>query len=354
MKVVILAGGSGTRLWPLSREKSPKQVVAPFGNSSLLKQTIERVKKLVKPRDIFVVCGDEEKKKVMGEVGSVPPGNILTEPVRRGTAAAIALAAQKISATTPDEPMVVLSSDAYIANTTAYTKALQSGARAIIENPMHLVLIGVSPTYYETGYDYIATGEHVWTDTATHEKFFAVDKFIPRTEKEIIEPMLQKGLLAWNAGIFIARAQHFTMLIERHLPTTAKIFKKSLTDIRRAYPKIPEMSIDKGVLAQESRLLVLPAKFDWIDVGNWQAVSQVMASRKKHEGEDYLASNATNTHVVRTNSANKKKIIALVDVHDLVIVESDDVLLVTSKKNSHNVRDILAMLKKNKKYASYL
>lgn len=353
MKIVILAGGSGTRLWPLSREKSPKQVIAPFGNVSLLKQTIERVKKLVKPRDIFVVCGDEEKKKVMSEVGSMPPGNILTEPSRRGTAAAIAMAAQKISATSPDEPMIVLSSDAYIANTTTFIKALQSGARAIAENPMHLVLIGVSPTYYETGYDYIATGEHVWTDSASQEKFFAVEKFIPRTEKEVIEPMLQKGLLAWNAGMFIARAQHFITLIERHLPATAKVFKKSLADIRRAYPKIPETSIDKGVLAQESRLLVLPAKFDWIDVGNWQAVAQVMAARKKHEGEEYLAANATNTHVIRT-SDNKKKIIALVDVHDLVIIDSSDVLLVTSKKNSHNVRDIIATLKKNKKYASYL
>lgn len=354
MKIVILAGGSGTRLWPLSREKSPKQVVAPFGNASLLKQTIERVKKLVKPRDIFVVCGDEEKKKVMSEIGAVPSANILTEPARRGTAAAIAMAAQKISATTPDEPMVVLSSDAYIANTAVYTKALQSGARAIAENPMHLVLIGVSPTYYETGYDYIATGEHVWTDAVTSEKFFAVDKFIPRTEKELIEPMLQKGLLAWNAGMFIARAQHFMMLIERYLPTTAKIFKKSASEIRKSYTKIPEMSIDKGVLAQESRLLVMPAKFDWIDVGNWNAVAQVMASRKKHEGEDYLTVNATNTHVIRTGTANKKKIIALVDVHDLVVVESEDVLLVTSKKNSHNVRDILVTLKKNKKYASYL
>jgi mannose-1-phosphate guanylyltransferase len=345
---VILAGGSGTRFWPASRRSMPKQLLplAGPGHESLIAATIRRLQPLITPADVWVATSTTLLDATAHALPDVPRAHLLAEPVARNTAAPIGWAAATIARTDPDAIVVVLPADHFISD--------EAGFRAVLERAIRvaeqgwLTTIGVSPTRPETGYGYIELGG------ALHEGAHAVTHFVEKPDRARAEAFVAGGRHLWNAGMFVFRAGVMLKSIGRHLPALAASLASldaaaekgdEARVLAEVFPSLPSISIDHGIMEKADRVAVVPGSFGWNDVGSWE-VSWELA---RHDAEGNAVPDGTVTvdaanNLVKDLSTGKKRRFALLGVSDLVVVETDDAVLVMPRSRAQDVRAIVEEL----------
>lgn len=340
---VILAGGSGTRFWPRSRGHRPKQLLDIVGSESMIRQTMGRVAPLVEPSRIYVVTNEAHRGETRRHLREIPPSNILTEPVGRNTAPAVGYAAAIVSQVRPDAVMLVLPADHLVADERKFRTALLKAARYAARSG-DLVTLGVRPTRPETGYGYIRAGR------AIGGGFRTVSAFVEKPDRGRAARYVASGRYFWNSGMFAWRADAVLREIRTHLPVLAdgldeiasKRGGRRQAALRSVYPGLPSVSIDVGVLEKSERVACLPVSFKWDDVGSWTALDRILA---RGEGGNVAHGTHVSIDTKDTLVYSPRKLVATVGVRDLIVVETEDALLVCHKSRAQDVRRVVDQLK---------
>ena len=351
---VILAGGRGTRFWPRSRTRTPKQLLSIVGAESMLEQTRARLAPLFPAERTWVVTNDEQARAVHKAVPKIPVRNTLIEPAGRNTAAAIALGAVHVLRHSGgDALMAVLPADHWIAQPARYRQIVRA-ALAVAAEPGALVVLGVPPTHPERGFGYIQRAESA--RRVSREPVYAVRQFTEKPSLARARRYLASGRYLWNAGMFFWRVSTYLNNLERHLPKTHAAILRLAEAIgtqrysallRRTYPQLENISVDYAILEPASRdprrspVFVLPASVGWSDIGSWAAVYDLMARNK---GENVSAGRFLALDSSGNFFWSPRKFIAALGVRDLVVVETDDALLICPRERSQDVGRIVKWL----------
>jgi len=353
--VVLLAGGRGTRFWPRSRTRTPKQLLNIVGRETMVRETVTRLQPLIADRNFWAVTNVEQAQAMRRELRSVPAAHILTEPIGRNTAAAIGLAAIHLVRESGDALMAVLPSDSYIADAQAYRKLVRA-ALDLARTPGNLIVLGVPPTRPETGYGHIEFGDV--SAKLGGVKAYAVRRFTEKPALPLAKKYVASRHFLWNAGMFFWRASTFLDCLKQFLPATHKALGELAESIgtrgyaaalRRTYPRLENISVDYAVMEPATRrqsnvrVAVIPAKIGWSDIGSWAAVYELLA---KKPGADVGASFSLDAD--GNYLWSQKKFVAAIGVHDLVLVETDDALLLCSRERSQDVGKIVKWLEDRK------
>lgn len=339
---VIMAGGAGTRFWPASRSLRPKQLL-PLGGGDepLLAATVRRLSPIVGPDRVFVATGEHLADATAQTLPAIPSDQILKEPAPRNTAPCIAWASAVIAKRAPNAVVMVLPSDHFIGDEKAFqdvlARAIESAARG------RVTTIGIVPTRPETGYGYIEVGDDLEGGAKS------VVRFVEKPDRERAQAFVEGGRHLWNAGMFFFRAKDMNDLVERHQPEIARGIREIVdggdAELRKIFPSLPNISIDHGVMEKAEGLAVVPGSFGWNDVGSWLSAWEL--AKKDERGnvlsEGSFAIDGTNNLVRAT------KTVALVGVSDLVVVETEDAVLVIPKDRAQDVRLAVDMLKTQKR-----
>jgi mannose-1-phosphate guanylyltransferase len=344
--VLILAGGSGERFWPLSRRNRPKQLLSLFSTTTLLEETLSRLDGLV-PRDhILILTNQEQEPAVRALAAGLPPENIVAEPAKRDTAAAIALGAGWVSLRDSSATMIVLPADHLIQDTKAFQDTLRTAVAAARETG-ELVTIGIKPTWACPGFGYIEQGAPVTLQAETGgQAIFDVVRFREKPDADLAEQFLRQGNFRWNAGMFIWPLSAILAALERHAQPLAN-FVNALhsgadfaTTLAERFPDLPKISIDYAIMEKADRVLVVEAGFDWDDVGSWTAVAKYL----RHDADE----NASNTGRLTIQDAGGNIVyttrpgqVALMGVRDLIVVQTDDALLVAHKSEAEKIKQLV-------------
>jgi mannose-1-phosphate guanylyltransferase len=345
---VIMAGGAGTRFWPASRSLRPKQLLPLAGSSDepLLAATVRRLAPLVTEDRVVVVTGEHLAEATAKAVPGVPRAQILKEPAPRNTAPCIAWATATIARLDPDALVMVLPSDHYITDEAEFRRVLEAAINTASSG--RVTTVGIVPTRPETGYGYIEVGDRI--DSTAN----SVARFVEKPDRARAEAFLAGKKHLWNAGMFFFRAADMAKLVAQHLPDLAKgvdeIDKAARGGneaevVKAVFPTLPSISIDHGVMEKAEGLAVVPGNFGWNDVGSWQSAWELA---EKDAAGNGLAPGAiaidAKSNLVRTMNGSKK-VIALVGVNDLVVVETDDAILVIPRERAQDVRLVVDALK---------
>jgi mannose-1-phosphate guanylyltransferase len=344
---VIMAGGSGTRFWPLSRAARPKQFLSLATERPLIVETFRRMKGLAAPRDTFVVCGKLHAPQVRKMIPQLPKQNVLVEPAARNTAPAIGLATLHVAEKDPSGIVAVLPSDHHVANVPRFQELISTAAE--VAQAGHLVTLGIKPSRPETGYGYIKVGEPLLGQS------HRVAAFVEKPDAETARRYLEGGDYLWNGGIFVFRADVMLQAIAKHMPELARGLdslraslggKKYAAALAKVFPKLPSISIDYGVMEKAEDIAVLPAEFGWSDVGSFEAISEVRPKDDRGNvvtGDGALAIDCSGCVVIA-----KDKPVAAIGLTDVVVVDAGDAFLVVPKKQSQDVRKAVEALKARK------
>jgi mannose-1-phosphate guanylyltransferase len=340
MKILILAGGGGTRLWPKSRGSAPKQLQSILRDQSLLRSTVEHVRTRWWPHEIYVATGREQETAVRSALPELDAHQFIIEPCRRDTAAGIALATAIITGRHGDEIVAVVSSDHAINDIAGYTNALAQAGDFIVENRGALVLLGATPAYPETGYGYIEIGEQSG-ERAIHP----VKRFVEKPDKETARRYVDGNQHLWNTGMFIARAKTITTWFAAHLPRMHEHVQATVANAQHAnehFSAIEPISFDYGIVEKITDRYVIPIDIGWSDVGNWKTVHELLAdsahatvARSPHAHIDSIG------NYVESVSG---KMIATIGVRDMIIVETDDAILVCPRERAQDVKKLVDSL----------
>lgn len=338
---VILAGGSGSRLWPLSRQHLPKQFLALDGSASLLQTTINRLAPVIDAKDVLVITQESHAK---GEAyHALLPYQALYEPVGRNTAPAIALAAAYLTANGADPVMVVLPADHIIKDEVSFRAHLEIAIRAAESGK--LVTFGIKPTRPDTGFGYIKA--HAGSDAEVYD----VDHFTEKPDLMTAERFLDEGSYYWNSGMFVWNASTILAEIKRHLPEVNQVIETILKDSRtngnfqqaveKHFSAMASISIDYGVLEKSERVALIPCDIGWNDVGSWQAVHEIA---DKDEGGNALQGNVISFGCKNSLIRAEKRLVAAIGVEDMCVVETADAVLITKSDQSQRVREVVDAL----------
>ena len=342
---VIMAGGSGTRFWPLSRSARPKQLLALGPDDrSLLRATAERVWDTLPAERTFVVTSEQLREQVAQELPELQPHQILAEPVGRNTAPCVGWAATHLKRLDEDAIMCVLPADHYIGDAEAYVDTLQRGLDAATHGDY--VTIGIRPTRAETGYGYIEVGSEL------DPGVFRARRFVEKPNQQRAEQFVASGSFLWNSGMFFFLASRILEAIDQHLPGLGQELQRydaaaragnEADLIKETYATLPAVSIDHGIMEKVDAVSVVPGSFEWSDLGSWTSAWE-LAPQDDHANvlpEGGIAVDASSNYV----TAPEGKLVALVGVDDLVVVDSGDALLVVPKDRAQDVREIVAALR---------
>jgi mannose-1-phosphate guanylyltransferase len=345
--VLILAGGSGERFWPLSRRTCPKQLLSLFSAETLLEGTLRRLEGLVPPENILILTNAEQVDGVRAVAKALPAENIVAEPAKRDTAAAIALGVGWVAARQPTATMVVLPADHLIQDVAGFQETLKTAAH-LAARTGELVTIGIKPTWACPGFGYIELGSAVNVpDAPATPAAFNVMRFREKPGVELAEQFIAQGNFRWNAGMFIWTIPAILNAFERHAPSLAEFVARLRTGdfpalLRNVFPSLPKISIDYAVMEKAGRVIVVESAFDWDDVGSWTAVAKYL----NNEGSDNHANTALRTVEAGNNIvfSSRKKFVALMGVHDLIVVETPDALLVCHRHEAEKIKQLVALV----------
>jgi mannose-1-phosphate guanylyltransferase/mannose-6-phosphate isomerase len=356
---VILAGGSGTRFWPLSRETRPKQMLQIVGEDSLLRETIKRIQGFVPGRNIWIVTTEDKAQDIRFHIESLGPLakqiQFINEPLGRNTAPAVGLAALYLDHFSPESIMVVLPSDHAIPDAEKFLRDLKLAVQGAKEGS--LVTFGIKPIRPETGYGYIRVRSKVKT-----KGLLKVDRFFEKPDLKTAKRYVSHGGYFWNSGIFVFKASKILTEIQTHLPSLYDSLKKIevlLFEPDRAsipqsairdpqldtlYSRLKPISIDYGIMERSSHILMVPAKFRWSDLGSWAALDEVM---EKDKTGNILKGNTINIGSEHSTVFAGERLIATIGLKDMVVVDTPDATLVTPKDRVQEVRAIVETLKQD-------
>lgn len=349
---VIMAGGKGTRFWPLSREVLPKQYLKIVGKESLIQLTIKRLKPLIPIKNILIISNKNQKKEIKKHLPFLPEENLIFEPVSKNTAPCIGLAALYLKERDPNGIMAVFPSDHMIQNQKNFLSAL-SLAVEIAKKGDYMITLGIKPKRAETGYGYI----HYDKKLAKIEKsnVYSVLKFTEKPGKKKAERFLKEGSHLWNAGIFVFSINTILRMFKKHLPEIYQSLlplqnyfntPKEKMAIARAYSKIKEISIDYGIMEKANNVLVIPCDFPWNDVGSWNSLKEILS---KDKSQNVIIGKHIGLRTKDTIIYSPDKLVATVGLDNLIIVETKDTLLVCHKDNAQDIKKITELLSKKGK-----
>jgi mannose-1-phosphate guanylyltransferase len=340
---VIMAGGQGTRLWPAARRESPKQLQRLIYSEPLIAVTVNRLLAGFDPSHILVVTAQRYADPIRSHLPDVPPDNVMSEPFGRNTAAAIAMTAFRIAQDDPDGMLAVFPADHVILHPDILLRAVDFGMELAREHDV--VDIGVPPGHPETGYGYIELGEAI---AARHGlEAHRVKRFVEKPSLERAREYLQAGNYMWNSGMFVWQARRFLDQLRTHLPQTYQALNAAFRDgsedaLRRAYEGIPDISVDYAIMEKVSDVVAIPAEFGWRDIGDWNALYELM----DHDADGNASDGPTVTLDTRNSGfLAPHKLVAAIGVEDLVVVDTPDVLLLVRRDRTQDVKKILDDLK---------
>jgi len=345
---VIMAGGSGTRFWPRSTEKRPKQLLKIFDDTTMIQATVQRINGIVNNEDIFVVTNKMQKPEIVNQLPDVPQENIIEEPFGKNTAACIGLASLIVKSKQEDGVMVILPSDHIIKNAKEFHRTLKI-AIDFAHNSGGLVTIGITPSRPETGYGYIQIDE-----AEIAKDIFKVNTFAEKPNYSTAVRFLESGDFFWNSGMFIMRADIILEEFKIHMPELYEGLKEIETSIgspdfqktvANVYGKIRSVSIDYGVMEKSQRVYLTKGSFMWSDVGSWEEVYQL--SEKNEEGNAKVG-NIYTEMTVDSYIYSPKKFASVIGVDNLIIINTEDALLVCRRDQAQNVKKVVDHLRINK------
>jgi len=350
---VIMAGGGGTRLWPLSRQARPKQMLSLFDERTLFQTSVHRLEGLFPPERIFVVTVDEQATELRIQVPEIPKDNFINEPLPRGTASVIGLAAVVLQKIDHQAVMAILTSDHFIGNEEKFRELLRSSFQVALDG--YLVTLGIEPNFPATGFGYIKKGDYL-TSYNGHE-IFRVEKFQEKPSEIQAREMIASGNYSWNSGMFVWKASRVLNEFERQMPQLANnLLEIGLTfgtptgklTLDRVWPDLKNETIDYGIMEGAVGVAVIPASgLEWNDVGSWESLFEVLPGDKDgnivmggaHIGLD------TQQSLIYMN--NEHRLIVTIGINDLILVDTGDVLMVCRKDQAQRVRQIVNQLRLN-------
>ena len=354
---VILAGGRGTRFWPLSRKKRAKQLLALDGKQTMIQQTVSRLLPLANAKKFWVITNDDLRAAIVKQLPGLPKTQVLAEPVGRNTAPAIGLAAFLLLQENPDAVIGMFPSDHVIGDERSYRETLQRGI-ALAAAGENIVVLGIRPTRPETGYGYIEAG------AAFQGEALRVHRFTEKPDAAKATEFLAAGNYFWNSGMFLWSAHTLANAMREHLPKTARLLeeiaaaygtRKFPSVFRKLYPKCENISVDYAILEPRSakgeagNIFCLPADFGWNDLGSWTALHEHHNAKSNPPqgnlvvGAGVCILNASGNYIHAPG-----KFVALVGVNDLVVVETDDALLITTRQHAQDVGKVVKYLDEKK------
>lgn len=348
---VIMAGGGGTRLWPLSRKGRPKQMLKLVEDKSLFQIAVDRLEGLLPPERILVVTVEDQAPGLQEQCPEIPAENFLLEPMPRGTASVVAYAAAILNKKDPESVMAVLTADHIIGNLSLFQQVLSAAYQVAGEE--FLVTLGINPTYPATGYGYIRRGDQIGEYLGLNA--FSVEKFTEKPALKDAETMLASGDYAWNSGMFIWRTDVILKEVSQQMP---ELFSK-ITDIKEAWgseeqeetirevwPGIEPQTIDFGIMENAEKVAVIPARdLAWNDVGSWDAIFDLLPADEQgniKQGADQIKFDTKGTLVF---AEGESRLVVTIGIEDLVIVDSGEVLLICKRDQAQDVRRAVEELK---------
>jgi mannose-1-phosphate guanylyltransferase len=345
---LIIAGGSGERCWPLSRRARPKQLLRLVSENALLEETVTRVDGWVPRERILILTNVEQEAAVRDLLKDFPRENILAEPAKRDTAAAIALGAGWVAMRDHSATMIVLPADHLITNRLAFQETMGRAAAAA-EETGGLVTIGIKPTWACPGFGYIEQGEPVHLrNRADKDAIHHVLRFREKPNVDLAESFLRKGNFRWNAGMFVWSVATVLSEFNRHAPELADFISQIRAPgkfekvLREHFSKLPRVSFDYAIMEKADRVLVVEASFDWDDVGSWRSVAKYFKNDEHDNAANcaITALDATNNIVFDQTGAS----VALLGVHNLVVVRTNDAILVCHRHQAEKIKNLISKL----------
>ena len=351
---VILAGGRGTRFWPLSRKRRAKQLLALDGKQTMIQQTVARLLPLVPPKQFWIITNQDLRPAITKQLPKLAKAHVLAEPAGRNTAPAIGLAAFLLLRENPQAVLGMFPSDHVIADEERYRKTLQRGIE-IAAAGANIVVLGIQPTRAETGYGYIEAGG------AFHGEILRVRRFTEKPDVKTAAEFVSAGNYFWNSGMFLWSARTLAEALQQHLPRTASLLEEIAaafgtrrfdSTLRKLYPKCENISVDYAVLEprsakgeQVSNIFCLPADFGWNDLGSWTALHEHHAAKSSPPEGNLVTASGVFLLNARGNYIHAPgKFVAAVGVTGLVVVETADALLITSKEHAQDVGKVVKYL----------
>jgi mannose-1-phosphate guanylyltransferase len=354
---VILAGGRGTRFWPLSRKRRAKQLLALDGKRTMIQQTVARLLPLAPARRFWIITNDDLRPAILKQLAKLPRTQVLAEPAGRNTAPAIGLAAFLLLRENPDAVIGLFPSDHVIVDEVRYRETLARGIE-IAAAGANIVVLGIRPNRAETGYGYIEAG-------AVYDDALRVRRFTEKPDATKAAEFVAAGNYYWNSGIFLWSARTLADALREHLPKTAALLEeiaaafgthRFAATFRRLYPKCENISVDYAVLEPrsakgeiEGRIFCLPADFGWNDLGSWTALHEHHTGRSNPPGGNLVAASGVFLLDASGNYIHSPgKFVAAIGVHDLVVVETSDALLITTRQRAQDVGKVVKHLDEKK------
>jgi mannose-1-phosphate guanylyltransferase len=345
---LIMAGGVGSRLWPLSRQKSPKQVLPLVGERSMFQGTVERLQPLLLPEDVYVVVGEEQVDLLKAEGTGIPDRNFVIEPMGRGTAPAIALSAITLRQRDSDAIMVVLTADHFIGDTAGFREVLKAARDVAAQD--QLVTLGITPSSPSTGYGYIERGRHLMN--ANGYLAYQVVAFREKPDRLTAQQFMESGQHSWNSGMFVWKVSRFLEELSRTMPE----FYQQLMQIDAAlgapdyaqvlhdvWPDVKSQTVDFGVMEKARDVAVIPAEFGWNDIGSWATLLEVLDNDEQGNvirRAEHLGVDTSNTLVF-----GHDRLVATIGLHDMIVIDTGDAILVCPKDRAQDVKKIVDQLK---------
>jgi len=350
---VIMAGGGGTRLWPVSRREKPKQLLPLLGKETLFQSTVTRLEKLFPPERILVVTVEEQARQMREQSPEIPAENYLIEPSPRGTASVVALAAAVLKKRDPEAMMAILTADHFIRNKDLFRYLIRTAFDVASKD--YLVTLGITPTYPSTAYGYIEQGEPL--DGDYKYPVYMVKHFKEKPDESTAEQLLRAGDHSWNSGMFIWKADAILAEIRKQMPALSK----AVAEIAEAWDTpqrneilgahwqgLKSQTIDYGIMEKAQRVVILPAGgLGWSDVGAWDSLFEVLFPDMNGNVPLNTQHLMLDTHNTLVYGKNDDKLIVTIGLDDIVVVDAGDVLMVCKVDQAQKVRDVVDHLKKH-------
>lgn len=349
---LIMAGGSGTRLWPLSRQSQPKQAIELIGSRTMFQHAVDRLDSLLPPEQVMVVTAREYVEVLASQVPDVPAENFIVEPMARGTAGAIGLATVHLRHRDPDAVMAVLTADHYIQDVEQFCCALSAAAQVARDGP--LVTLGIEPSFPSTGFGYIRRREQV--SQVRDFDVYVVDSFVEKPDAAQATEFLESGLYSWNSGMFIWQICSIMDEFARQMPglyTQLESIEAALGTpyrdevLSEIWPQVRKETIDYGVMEGAEDAVVIPVDIGWTDIGDWAAICKL--HQPDEQGNVVVGANHIGIGTTSSFIQGGKRLIATIGLRDIIVIDTKDAVLICARDQAQDVRLIVEQLQEEGK-----